>query len=175
MLRYVACSYGRCVLAGPRALATSAVSAAQHDGGAAEAATTNPEGLPFPPFALYPEPSVYELTPGADPTQPWAVRTLSAPGDFPVTGGVGQAAPGAATAGDLDDDGRLDIAVSGDGSRAVYWMRQRADGTFETAQLPNSDGFGQSGGPIIVDLNRSGTNEVVFSSFDQDALSVWAH
>jgi len=135
---------------------------------------TNPN-VPFPPFALYPRPAVYELTPGADPTQPWAVRTLSAPNDFPVTGGVGQASPGAAVAGDLDDDGRLDVAVSGDGSRAVYWMQQQPDGTFVTEALPDSVGFGQSGGPVILDLNRSGTNEVVFGSFDQNALSIWSH
>ena len=135
---------------------------------------TNPN-VAFPPFALYPRPAVYELTPGADPTQPWAVRTLSAPNDFPVTGGVGQASPGAAVAGDLDDDGRLDIAVSGDGSRAVYWMQQQPDGTFVTEALPDSVGFGQSGGPVILDSNRSGTNETIFSSFDQNALSIWAH
>ena len=135
---------------------------------------TNPN-VPFPPFALYPEPSVYEFTPGADPRQPWSVRTLSAPGDFPVTGGIGQAAPGAAAAGDIDDDGLLDLAVAGDGSRAVYWMKQQADGTFVTMQLPDSDGYGQNGGPVIMDLNRSGENEIVFSSFDQNAVSIWSH
>jgi len=135
---------------------------------------TNPN-VPFPPFALYPQPSVYEFTPGADPRQPWSVRTLSAPGDFPVTGGIGQAAPGAAAAGDINDDGRLDIAVAGDGSRAVYWMEQQSDGSFVTSQLPDSDGYGQNGGPVILDLNRSGKNEIVFSSFDQNAVSIWSH
>lgn len=134
---------------------------------------TNPN-VPFPPFSLYPEPAVYEFTPGADPTQPWSVRTLSAPGDFPVTGGIGQAAPGAAAAGDLNGDGLLDLAVAGDGSRAVYWMAQQPDGTFVTEQLPDSDGYGQNGGPIIGDLNFSGTNEIVFSSFDENAVSIWS-
>ena len=133
---------------------------------------TNPN-VAFPPFSLYPEPSVYEFTPGADPRQPWSVRTLSAAGDFPVTGGIGQAAPGAAAAGDLNGDGRLDIAVAGDGSRAVYWMEQQPDGSFFTRQLPDSDAYGQNGGPVIEDLNRSGTNEIVFSSFDQNAVSIW--
>ena len=128
----------------------------------------------FPPFSLYPEPAVYEFTPGADPRQPWSVRTLSAAGDFPVTGGVGQAAPGAAAAGDLNGDGRLDIAVAGDGSRAVYWMEQQADGTFVTSQLADSNAYGQNGGPVVLDLNRSGTNEVIFSSFDQNAVSIWS-
>ena len=135
---------------------------------------TNPN-VAFPPFSLYPEPSVYEFTPGADPRQPWAVRTISAPGDFPVTGGIGQAAPGAAAAGDINDDGRLDIAVAGDGSRAVYWMAQQADGTFVTSQLPDSDGYGQNGGPIVSDFNFSGSNEIVFSSFDQNTVAIWSH
>ncbi|MDJ0927994.1 MAG: VCBS repeat-containing protein [Gammaproteobacteria bacterium] len=135
---------------------------------------TNPN-VAFPPFSLYPEPSVYEFTPGANPRQLWSVRTLSAPGDFPVTGGIGQAAPGAADAGDINDDGRLDIAVAGDGSRAVYWMEQQPDGTFITHQLPDSDGYGQNGGPVIRDLNFSGSKEIVFSSFDQDSVSIWSH
>jgi hypothetical protein len=130
--------------------------------------------IAFPPFSLYPEPAVYEFTPGLDPRQPWAVRQLSTPGSFPVTGGVGQAAPGAAAAGDLNADGRMDIAVSGDGSRAVYWLEQQADGTFVTHQLPDSDGYGQSGGPVVIDLNRDHRNEIVFGSFDQNALSLWS-
>lgn len=132
------------------------------------------QNVDFPPFSLYPEPAVYEFTPGEDPRQPWAVRTLSAPGDFPVQGSVGQAAPGFANAGHLNDDDLLDIAVSGDGARGVYWMEQQADGTFITKQLPESEGYGQSGGPVIRDLNRSGQNEVVFGSFDQNEVSIWS-
>lgn len=131
------------------------------------------KNIGFPPFSLYPEPAVYEFTPGIDPRQPWAVRQLSAPGSFPVTGGPGQASPGAAAAGELNDDGRLDIAVSGDGSRAVYWLEQQEDGTFTTHQLPDSTGFGQSGGPVVMDLNRSGKNSIVFGSFDQNSISIW--
>lgn len=134
---------------------------------------TNPN-IAFPPFSLYPEPAVYEFTPGLDPRQPWTVRQLSAPGSFPVTGGVGQAAPGAAAAADLNADGRMDIAVSGDGSRAVYWLEQRRDGTFITRQFADSTGYGQSGGPVLVDLNRDHRMEIVFSSFDQNALSLWS-
>jgi hypothetical protein len=133
---------------------------------------TNPN-ITSPPFSLYPVPAVFEFTPGPDPTQPWAVRQLSAPGDFPVTGGQGQAAPGAVAAGDVNGDGRLDIAVSGDGSRAVYWMEQQVGGTFLTQQFPSSTGYGQAGGPVILDLNRSDRDEVVFSSFDQNSLAIW--
>jgi hypothetical protein len=133
---------------------------------------TNPN-IAFPPFALYPEPAVYEFTPNDDPRQPWSVRTLSAAGDFPVTGGVGQASPGTANTGHLNNDGLLDIAVSGDGSRAVYWLEQQTDGSFITRQLPDSDGYGQAGGPVIEDFNRDGKDEIVFGSFDQNALSIW--
>ena len=81
--------------------------------------------------------------------------------------------PGAASAGDLNDDGLIDIAVAGDGSRAVYWMEQQPDGTFVTEQLADSDAYGQNGGPVILDFNNSGTNEVAFGSYDQNTLALW--
>jgi len=129
--------------------------------------------IAFPPFSLYPEPAVYEFTPGADVTLPWNAVKLTAPGAFTVTGGPGQAAPGSTTAGDLDGDGDLDLAVSGDGDRSVYWLEQKANGSFVLNQLPNAVGFGQAGGQLAVDLNRDGINEMVFSSFDQNALAFW--
>lgn len=132
------------------------------------------KNIAFPPFSLYPAPAVYEFTPGPDPREPWAVRQLSAFGDFPVTGGPGQAAPGSVAAGDLNGNGKLDLAVAGDGSRAVYWMEQQDDGSFVTRQLPDSTAYGQNGGPVILDLNRSGTNEIIFSSFDQNTLAIWS-
>lgn len=132
------------------------------------------KNITSPPFSLYPAPAVYEFTPGADPRDLWSVRQLSAVGDFPVTGGGGQAAPGAVAAGDLNGDGRIDIAVSGDGSRAVYWMEQVDGGSFVTHQFPDSTGHGQAGGPVIIDLNRSDTNQVIFSSFDQNSLAIWS-
>ena len=53
-------------------------------------------------------------------------------------------------------------------------MEQLEDGSFVTHQLPASDGYGQAGGPVVMDLNRSGSNEVVFSSFDENAVSIWS-
>lgn len=131
------------------------------------------QNVTFPPFSLYPEPTVYEFTPGEDVRQLWSVRELSSPGDFPVTGGIGQAALSFLSAGELNGDGRTDIAVSGDGARGVFWMEQLSDGNFVTRQLPDSEDYGQAGGPVIEDLNRSGTNEIIFSSFDQNAVSIW--
>ena len=127
----------------------------------------------FPPFSLYPEPAVYEFTPGADPRTPWAVVPLTGAGAFAVTGGNGQAAPGGVGAGDIDGDGDLDLAVSGDGDRSVYTLEQRADGTFLKSNLPSAAGYGQAGGALVLDLNRDSVNEIVFSSFDQSSLSFW--
>ena len=133
---------------------------------------TNPN-VTFRPLSLYPAPAVYEFTPGIDPRQPWNVRPLSPAGAFPVTGGVGQAAPGSIAAGDLNDDNRIDLAVSGDGARGLYWMEQKADGSFITRQLPGSEGWGQGGGPVITNLGGSIKNEIVFGSFDLDSLGYW--
>lgn len=131
------------------------------------------DNIMFPPFSLYPDPAVFEFTPGADPTQPWAVVKLTADNAFPVTGGVGQAAPGDFHAGDLDGDGDKDLAVSGDGSRTLYWVEQKGDGTFPVHTLPDAAGWGQAGGAVVDDLNRDGVNEMVFGSFDQNALAIW--
>jgi len=133
---------------------------------------TNPN-VTFRPFSLYPQPAVYEFTPGVDPRQPWNVRQLTPAGAFPVTGGVGQAAPGSIAAGDLNDDDRIDLAVSGDGARGLYWMEQKADGSFVTRQLPGSEGWGQAGGPVITNLGGNKKNEIGFGRFDLDSLGYW--
>ncbi|QFU76624.1 VCBS repeat-containing protein [Halioglobus maricola] len=138
------------------------------------AANHTNQNVAFRPFSEYPEPAVYEFTPADDPRELWSVRTLTGPAHFPVEGPIGQAAPGYLGAGDLNGNGRLDIAVSGDGARGVYWMEQGEDGNFVTRQFPSSDGYGQAGGPVITDLNNSGVLEVVFASFDQNAVSIWA-
>ena len=67
--------------------------------------------------------SVYELTPGADKTQPWAIKTLSNPADpadkMAARSANGSAAPGVLGYGDIDGDGDIDLAVSGDGDEKV--------------------------------------------------------
>ena len=42
-----------------------------------------------------------------------------------------------------------------------------------TEQLADSDAYGQNGGPVILDFNNSGTNEVAFGSYDQNTLALW--
>ena len=114
------------------------------------------KNIAFPPFSLYPEPAVYEFTPGADPRLPWTVVTLANPGAFTVTGGNGQAAPGGVGAGDIDGDGDIDLAVSGDGDRHRLPVEQRADGSFVQSAAAQCRGLRQAGGALVTDLNRDG-------------------
>ncbi|MCH9681640.1 MAG: FG-GAP-like repeat-containing protein, partial [Deltaproteobacteria bacterium] len=106
-----------------------------------------------------------------DPRQPWPKTQLSTgivsrPGAFSSP----QAAPGIFGAGDMDDDGDIDIVVSGDGDPNVYWLEQVTPGEFETHILVED--MGQAGAMQIGDFDGDGSNETLVSSYEQDALYI---
>lgn len=114
---------------------------------------------------------VFLLETPADPSTQWAAERISN-GIRVATAEPGSAAPGVLGHGDIDGDGDTDIAVSGDGDPRVFWLRQEDDGTFSTFVV--DEAMGQAGGALVVDLDSDGANEVVFSSYEEDRLSVYS-
>ncbi len=149
------------------------------------------------PYIPIPE-MVMEFVPGNDPEAPWQTTNLavpSTPADDPLACDAafkagdllfhpgdeitsratqGQAAPGVFGYGDVDGDGDVDLLVSGDGDRRLFWIEQRSDGstTLRTLTAPGEE-FGQAGGAVVTDLDGDGRAELVFSSFDRNTLAVW--
>lgn len=140
--------------------------------------TNKTTGNPGPPLFLRAAPQIFLLTPTAVITDPWTVAPLATTVDpgatIASTYNPGQAAPGKAGVGDLDNDGDLDVTLSGDGDRRLFWLEQVAPGNFTQHQLDNSTGWGQAGGSIVTDLNNDGLNEAVFSSYDQNHVAIWS-
>lgn len=116
-----------------------------------------------------PPAAVFRFDVPADPRQPWPATPLSSGiSSRPVPN---LQSPGVFGTGDIDGDGDLDIAVSGDGDERVFWLRQEPGGAFSTFELDAA--MGQAGGGIVADLDGNGTNEVVFSSYEQDRVVVY--
>lgn len=128
---------------------------------------TNPTSVPGSP-----EPGAFVLTPGADPRLPWSARRISEGIVCRANKGLGlQGAPGVFGWGDVDGDGDVDLAVSGDGDPRVFWLSQEADGTFSTVVV--ADEMGQAGGGAVIDTDGDGRNEILFTSYESGVVTLW--
>jgi hypothetical protein len=120
------------------------------------------------------ESAIFVFTPGAPITQPWSrvqisEGIVSRPGSMFAP----QAAPGIFGVGDMDDDGDLDLVVSGDGDPRILWLEQTGAGQFETRVF--AEPMGQAGGVTIVDLDGDGDHETIVTAYEENVVRVYSH
>ena len=117
------------------------------------------------------EPSeIAVYTPTADPKAPWSKRVISE--GIVSRPGTGTAAPGIFGYGDADNDGDLDLIVSGDGDPRIFLFEQTSPGEFTQHTLEES--LGQAGGMLIKDLNGDGLNELLVTGYEDNVLFVYS-
>ena len=87
------------------------------------------------------------------------------------TGNSPKHAPGIFGPGDVDEDGDIDLLVSGDGDPRVFLLEQVEPGKFVTLTLEGD--LGQAGGQIVHDLNGDGVMELIVSGYDDDIVSIY--
>ncbi|MEC7987300.1 MAG: VCBS repeat-containing protein [Myxococcota bacterium] len=120
-----------------------------------------------------PDPWPSELaiyTPPEDPRQPWTKETIY-DGFISATPST-QAAPGIFTVGDADDDGDMDILISGDGDPRVVWFEQSSSGIFELHTLEPE--LTQAGSLQIKNLSGDSRTEMTVSGYDDNVLFVYS-
>ncbi len=126
---------------------------------------TNTAKFPADPW----ESAVFAFEVPADPRELW-IKTQLSSGIQSRAGSpfAPQGAPGIFGTGDVDNDGDIDILLSGDGDPNVYWLEQLAPGDFETQLLVEN--MGQAGAMQVADLDGDGRSELLVSSYEEDRL-----
>lgn len=125
---------------------------------------TNPEEVEGDPAAGV---FLYEVP--EDATQRWERRLISGP--IIARPGRGSLAPGVIGTGDLDQDGDIDLVVSGDGDERVLLYEQIDGGGFLEHVL--EDSLGQAGGVKFADLDGDGDQELVMTGYEDDAIYIY--
>jgi hypothetical protein len=119
------------------------------------------------------ESSIFVVDLPGDATRPWTARRASTGiVSRPSVGQAMQGAPGVFGWGDIDGDGDVDIALAGDGDARTFWMEQTTPGAFAMHVLEQS--LGQAAGARVVDLDGDGSNELVFTGYEDNVVYVYA-
>ena len=116
-----------------------------------------------------PRSAVFIYKPTSGLKQPWA-RTQISKDMISGTAQAGQAAPGIFGWGDLEQDGDLDLIVSGDSDPRIFLIEQK-DQTFITHVLDTE--ISQAGGCKIVDLNGDGKVELLINDFENNKMYLY--
>jgi hypothetical protein len=120
-----------------------------------------------PESAVY----VYDI-PDDDTTAPWSREKISEGiVSVPGTAMAPMAAPGIFGWGDIDGDGDIDIALSGDGDKRFFILEQLGPGQFATVVI--EDPLGQAGGMKVVDIDGDGNAEIVVTGYEANAVYVY--
>jgi hypothetical protein len=127
--------------------------------------TNTNEGDPWE-SAVY----TFELVEGSE-TEIWPNQMISE--GIESRPGLGQMAPGVFGWGDVNGDGDIDIAVSGDGDDRIFVLEQTGSGGFTTNVL--AAGLGQASGMKIVDTDKDGNAEIVITSYEQNAVYIYEY
>lgn len=102
----------------------------------------------------------------------WPERVIS--DEFDSNDVKNTGAPGVIAHGDIDGDGLVDVAVSGDGDPTIYLVKQTAPGSFETFVVDDgSNGKVGQAGINMADLNHDGMLEIIVSTYDGGAVYVY--
>ncbi|MGZ3449395.1 MAG: FG-GAP-like repeat-containing protein [Polyangiales bacterium] len=122
--------------------------------------------------ATAPESAVWVFDPTVNPRANWP-KTRASTGivSRPSEGTQVQGAPGVFGVGDIDGDGDLDLAVAGDGDPHTYWMEQKS-GAFSMHVI--EERLGQAASAQVVDLDRDGRPELVFTGYEDGKVFVYA-
>ena len=118
------------------------------------------------------ESAVILMTPTDDPTQPWTTSLLSE-GILsePDLGLAIKDAPGVFELGDADNDGDLDVLLSGDGDRRTFWIELDGPGVSSTHVIEVD--LAQAGGGHAVDLDADGDTDPVFTGYEDNVIYVY--
>lgn len=113
--------------------------------------------------------ALYSFEIPEDPRSNWADEIIS--DDFDSRDEENQGAPGVIAHGDIDADGLVDIAVSGDGDPTIYLVKQTSPGVFET-HIVDDGNVGQAG-ISMADLDNDGQLEIIVSTYEGNAVHVY--